>query len=98
MRSKIYFFLQFFRAQAPIPQAQRPIAITSSFYNAPGQNVNSLNTWDYAFEAENGIKQAAAGEMKQICIDKATDWIKNHHELRAQTEHLVKEFLAEDAL
>ena len=39
-----------------------------------------------------------AGEMKQICIDKATDWMKNHQELRAQTEHLVKEFLAYDAL
>ena len=39
-----------------------------------------------------------AGEMKQICIDKATDWMVNHHELRAQTEHLVKEFLADDAL
>ena len=40
----------------------------------------------------------SSGEMKQICIDKATDWIENHHELRAQTEHLVKEFLADDAL
>ena len=39
-----------------------------------------------------------AGEMKQICIDKATDWMKNHQELRTQTEHLVKEFLAYDAL
>ena len=47
-------------------------------------------------EYRNG--KILAGEMKQICIDKATDWIKNHHESRAQTEHLVKEFLAEDAL
>ena len=39
-----------------------------------------------------------AGEMKQICIDKATDWMNNHQELRTQTEHLVKEFLAYDAL
>ena len=38
-----------------------------------------------------------AGEMKQICIDKATDWMNNHQELRAQTEHLVHEFLADDA-
>ena len=38
-------------------------------------------------EYRNG--KILAGEMKQICIDKATDWIKNHHELRAQTEHLV---------
>ena len=47
-------------------------------------------------EYRNG--KILAGEMKQICIDKATDWIGNHHDLRAQTEHLVKEFLAEDAL
>ena len=47
-------------------------------------------------EYRNG--KILAGEMKQICIDKATDWIRNHHDLRAQTEHLVKEFLAEDAL
>ena len=47
-------------------------------------------------EYRNG--KILAGEMKQICIDKATDWIENHHELRAQTEHLVKEFLADDAL
>lgn len=47
-------------------------------------------------EYRNG--KILAGEMKQICIDKATDWMVNHHELRAQTEHLVKEFLADDAL
>ena len=38
-----------------------------------------------------------AGEMKQLCIDKATDWIKNHQELRAHTEHLTHDFLARDA-
>ena len=38
-----------------------------------------------------------AGEMKQLCIDKATDWMKNHQELRAQTEHLTHDFLAGDA-
>ena len=47
-------------------------------------------------EYRNG--KILAGEMKQICIDKATDWMENHQELRAQTEHLVKEFLADDAL
>ena len=47
-------------------------------------------------EYRNG--KILAGEMKQICIDKATDWMENHHELRNQTEHLVKEFLADDAL
>ena len=43
-----------------------PVAITSYVYNAPGQNVNHLNTWDYGFEAENGIKQTASGSMKQV--------------------------------
>ena len=38
-----------------------------------------------------------AGEMKQICVDKATEWMKNHIELRDQTNHLVADFLADDA-
>ena len=38
-----------------------------------------------------------AGEMKQLCIDKATEWMSNHLELRNQTEHLVEEFLALDS-
>ena len=38
-----------------------------------------------------------AGEMKQICIDKATDWMSNHQELRTQTEHMVSDFLADDS-
>ena len=38
-----------------------------------------------------------AGEMKQLCIDRAQDWLSNHHELRQQTAHLVDEFLAPDA-
>ena len=29
----------------------------------------SLNTWDYAFESENGIKQQAVGEMKTVGED-----------------------------
>ena len=38
-----------------------------------------------------------AGEMKQICIDKATDCMSNHQELRSQTEHMVSDFLADDS-
>lgn len=38
-----------------------------------------------------------AGEMKQICIDKATDWMSNHQELCSQTEHIVSDFLADDS-
>ena len=39
-----------------------------------------------------------AGEMKQLCIDRATNWLTNHKELRDQTAHLVEEFLASDAI
>tara|TARA_B100001093_G_scaffold12503_1_gene11579 strand:- start:10085 stop:11482 length:1398 start_codon:yes stop_codon:yes gene_type:complete len=38
-----------------------------------------------------------AGEMKQMCIDRATVWLGELHEMRDQTEHLVTEFLASDA-
>jgi len=34
-----------------------------------------------------------AGEMKQICFDKASEWIKNHQELKEQNAHFVSEFL-----
>ena len=33
------------------------------------------------------------GEIKSICVEKATAWMKNHHELKDQNQHLVKEFL-----
>lgn len=33
------------------------------------------------------------GEIKAICIDKATTWMKTHHELKDQNQHLVKDFL-----
>ena len=38
-----------------------------------------------------------AGEMKQLCIDRATTWLNEMHEMRDQTAHLVEEFLAVDA-
>ena len=38
-----------------------------------------------------------AGEMKQLCIDRATAWLGNLHEMRDQTAHLVHDFLATDA-
>ena len=38
-----------------------------------------------------------AGEMKQLCIERATAWMMDLHELRDQTAHLVGEFLADDA-
>ena len=39
-----------------------------------------------------------AGEMKQLCIDRATEWLSELHEKRSQNEHLVNEFLASDAI
>jgi hypothetical protein len=36
--------------------------------------------------------------MKQLCIERATDWLSNLQEMRDQTAHLVNDFLAPDAL
>ena len=33
------------------------------------------------------------GEIKSICVEKAITWMKNHHELKDQNQHLVKDFL-----
>ena len=38
-----------------------------------------------------------AGEMKQMCLERATEWLNNHVEMKAQNAHLVDEFLAADA-
>jgi tryptophanyl-tRNA synthetase len=38
-----------------------------------------------------------AGEMKQLCIDRASEWLTNHQQLRDQTAHLVHDFLAADS-
>jgi len=35
--------------------------------------------------------------MKQMCIERATSWLGDLHEMRDQTAHLVEEFLASDA-
>jgi hypothetical protein len=45
--------------------AQPQVAITRSVYNAPGTQPG-IDDWNYEFEAENGIKQRAVGEMKDI--------------------------------
>ena len=37
-----------------------------------------------------------AGEMKQLCIDRATAWLANHQEMKDQTAHLVDDFFAAD--
>ena len=34
------------------------------------------------------------GEIKSICVEKAESWIKEHHELKEQNQHLIKDFLS----
>jgi len=36
-----------------------------------------------------------AGEMKQLCIDRATDWLSELSEKRDETAHLVKDFFVD---
>ena len=50
------------RSSAP---AAEPIAIVRSVYNAPG-TLGYESTYDFDFEAENGIKQSAQGELRTI--------------------------------
>jgi tryptophanyl-tRNA synthetase len=56
---------------------------------------------DDAFLAElnSSFRSGAllAGEMKQHCIEAASQWMTNLHEMRDQTAHLVPEFLADDS-
>ena len=55
---------------------------------------------DYLSEINKDYRNGKilAGEMKQICIDKASEWMINHQEMKAQTQHLTNDFLAGDAL
>ncbi len=34
------------------------------------------------------------GEIKSICVEKAKSWMKEHHELKEQNQHLIKDFLS----
>ena len=71
------------------------MAITRSVYNAPGQNVNrDVHTWDYAFEADNGIKQAASGEMKQIGEDEVVVMRGSYQYIGADGEVFIKKTTA----
>ena len=47
-------------------------------------------------EYESG--RLLAGEIKQLCIDSATEWLVELAEKRAQWEGRIDEFLAPDAL
>lgn len=55
---------------------------------------------DYLSEINKDYRNGKilAGEMKQICVDKASEWMMNHQEMKAQTQHLTNDFLADDAL
>jgi tryptophanyl-tRNA synthetase len=50
-------------------------------------------------EVESGYRsgEILTGQMKQLCIDKASTYLNNLNEMRDQTAHLVEEFLATDA-
>ena len=39
-----------------------------------------------------------AGEMKQLCIDRASEWLEELNENRIQSQHLVKQFLSSDSI
>lgn len=34
------------------------------------------------------------GEIKSICVEKAESWMKEHHELKEQNQHLISDFLS----
>ena len=48
----------------------------------------------YLAELNQGYRAGniLAGEMKQLCIDRASEWMQNLKEKRAETAHLVEEF------
>ncbi len=50
-------------------------------------------------EVEAGYRsgEILTGQMKQICIDKASEYLSHLAEMRQQTAHIVDDFLADDA-
>ena len=48
----------------------------------------------YLAEINEGYRSGKilAGEMKQLCIDRATEWITNLSEKRDESAHLVETF------
>jgi len=55
---------------------------------------------DYLQEINQQYRSGAllAGEMKQLCIDCATEWLSNHQEKKDETAHLVDEFFDTNSL
>ena len=55
---------------------------------------------DYLQEINQHYRSGAllAGEMKQLCIDRATEWLSNHQEKKDETAHLVDEFFDTNSL
>ena len=58
------------------------------------------NDDDYLQEINQKYRSGAllAGEMKQLCIDRATEWLSNHQEKKDETAHLVDEFFDSNSL
>ena len=55
---------------------------------------------DYLQEINQQYRSGAllAGEMKQLCIERATEWLSNHQEKKDETAHLVDEFFDVNSL
>lgn len=51
---------------------------------------------DYLMELNEGYRSGKilAGKMKEICIEKAIDWMKSHQELKEQNSHLCDDFMS----
>ena len=58
------------------------------------------NDDDYLQEINQQYRSGAllAGEMKQLCIDRATEWLSTHQEKKDETAHLVDEFFDTNSL
>ena len=55
---------------------------------------------DYLHEINQQYRSGSllAGEMKQLCVDRATEWLSNHQEKKDETAHLVDEFFDANSL
>ena len=58
------------------------------------------NDDDYLHEINQQYRSGSllAGEMKQLCVDRATEWLSNHQEKKDETAHLVDEFFDANSL
>jgi len=55
---------------------------------------------DYLAEINSRYRSGdlLAGEMKQLCIDRAQLWVRELNERKDETEHIVQQFISEDSI